>query len=121
MIKKDFTFLSSNQKTNIHAIERIPENGNNTRVIQIIHGMLEYIERYLPFCEYLTSKGFIVVGHDHLGHGQSVNSPEELGYFGEPNPNSLLIQDIHTLRDITSKKYPNLPYFMCGYSMVHIY
>ena len=117
MIKKDFTFLSSNQKTNIHAIECIPENGNYIRVIQIIHGMLEYIERYLPFGEYLTSKGFIVVGHDHLGHGQSVNSPEELGYFGEPNPNSLLIQDIHTLRDITSKKYPNLPYFMCGHSM----
>ena len=47
MIKNDFTFLSSNKTTNIHAIECIPENGQFTRVIQIIHGMLEYIERYL--------------------------------------------------------------------------
>ena len=117
MIKKDFTFLSSNQTTNIHAIECIPENGQYTRVIQLVHGMLEYIERYLPFCEYLTSKGFIVVGHDHLGHGQSVNTPEDLGYFGEPDPNQLLIQDIHSLRNITMQKYPNLPYFMCGHSM----
>ena len=117
MIKKDFTFLSSNQTTNIHAIECIPENGQYTRVIQLVHGMLEYIERYLPFCEYLTSKGFIVVGHDHLGHGQSVNTPEDLGYFGEPEPNQLLIQDIHSLRNITMQKYPNLPYFMCGHSM----
>ena len=117
MIKKDFTFLSSNQTTNIHAIECIPENGQYTRVIQLVHGMLEYIERYLPFCEYLTSKGFIVVGHDHLGHGQSVNTPEDLGYFGEPDPNQLLIQDIHSLRNKTMQKYPNLPYFMCGHSM----
>jgi len=117
MIKNDITFLSSNKKTNIHAIICRPKNGQFTRIIQIIHGMCEYIERYLPFIEYLATKGFIVVGHDHLGHGQSIKSPDDLGYFGEPNPNDLLIQDIHSLRKIIVKKYPNLPYFMCGHSM----
>ena len=117
MLKKEFSFLSSNKKTKIHAIECTPENGKFYRIIQIIHGMLEYIERYLPFIEYLTSQGFIVVGHDHLGHGQSINTPEDLGYFGEPNPAELLIQDIHTLREMTQKKYPKLPYFICGHSM----
>lgn len=117
MIKNDITFLSSNKKTNIHAIICQPKNGQFTRIIQIIHGMCEYIERYLPFIEYLATKGFIVVGHDHLGHGQSIKSPDDLGYFGEPNPSDLLIQDIHSLRKIIVKKYPNLPYFMCGHSM----
>ena len=117
MIKNDITFLSSNKKTNIHAIICQPKNGQFTRIIQIIHGMCEYIERYLPFIEYLATKGFIVVGHDHLGHGQSIKSPDDLGYFGEPNPSDLLIQDIHSLRKIILKKYPNLPYFMCGHSM----
>ena len=117
MIKNDITFLSSNKKTNIHAIICQPKNGQFTRIIQIIHGLCEYIERYLPFIEYLATKGFIVVGHDHLGHGQSIKSPDDLGYFGEPNPNDLLIQDIHSLRKIIVKKYPNLPYFMCGHSM----
>ena len=117
MIKNDITFLSSNKKTNIHAIICQPKNGQFTRIIQIIHGICEYIERYLPFIEYLATKGFIVVGHDHLGHGQSIKSPDDLGYFGEPNPNDLLIQDIHSLRKIIVKKYPNLPYFMCGHSM----
>jgi alpha-beta hydrolase superfamily lysophospholipase len=79
--------------------------------------MCEYIERYLPFIEYLTTKGFVVVGHDQLGHGQSINSEEDLGYVGEPDPNDLLIKDIHILRSITQKKYPDLPYFMCGHSM----
>ena len=117
MIKKDFTFLSSDNKTNIHAIVCYPQNGQFNRILQMIHGMLEYIDRYLPFFEYLTTKGFIVVGHDHVGHGQSINSKEDLGYFGEPNPNELVIQDIHSLRIITQRKYPNLPYFMAGHSM----
>ena len=117
MIKNDITFLSSNKKTNIHAIICYPKDKQYTRVFQIIHGMCEYIERYLPFIEYLTTKGFVVVGHDHLGHGQSIKSKDDLGYFGEPDPASLLIQDIHTMREIAQKKYPNLPYFICGHSM----
>ena len=117
MIKNEFTFLSSDQKTNIHAITCLPKDNKFTRVFQIIHGMCEYIERYLPFIEYLTTKGFVVVGHDQLGHGQSINSEEDLGYVGEPDPNDLLIKDIHILRTITQKKYPDLPYFICGHSM----
>lgn len=117
MIRTEFSYLSSNKKTYIHAIECVPKNDKFFRIFQIIHGMYEYIERYLPFIEFLTSQGFIVVGHDHLGHGQSITTEEELGYFGEPNPTELLIQDIHTLRKMTQKKYPKLPYFICGHSM----
>lgn len=117
MIKDEFTFLSSDEKTNIHVITCIPKNGKYNRVMQIIHGMFEYIERYLPFFEYLTSKGYIVVGHDHIGHGQSINSKEDLGFFGEPNPTDFLIKDIHTLRIKTQQKYKNIPYFICGHSM----
>ena len=117
MVKYDYTFLSSNNQTNIHAIECYPKEGQPTRVLQVIHGMIEYIERYLPFSNYLTAHGFVVVGHDHLGHGLSVNNQEDLGYIGEPYPNDLLIKDIHALRLLTQKKYPNLPYFILGHSM----
>jgi len=116
MIKDQFTFLSSNGQTNIHSIICLPKDNKFIGVIQIIHGMYEYIERYLPFIEYLTSKGFLTVGHDHLGHGESINNKEDLGYFGEPNPLEFLIKDIHTLRTITQKQYENIPYFMCGHS-----
>ena len=116
MIKYVFTFPSSNNQTNIHAIICYPKNGQYTRIIQILHGKREYIERYLPFMEYLTTKGYIAVGHDYLGHGQSINSKEDLGFIGEPNPNELIIKDIHTLHIMMHQKYPNLPYFMCGHS-----
>ena len=117
MIKEKFTFLSSNKKTNIYAIRCFPEKVKCTKVLQIIHGMSEYIEKYLPFIEFLTLNGFIVVGHDHLGHGASFTNSEDRGYFGEPEPDSLLIQDIHTLRLMTQEKYKDMPYFMLGHSM----
>ena len=117
MKKEVISFLSSNKKNNIHAICCTPENGQATKILQIVHGMTEYIEKYIPFMEYLTSKGFIVIGHDQLGHGNSFTNSEDKGYFGEPDPNSLLIQDIHKLRLIIQEKYNNIPYFILGHSM----
>ena len=69
IIKIEFTYPSSNNKTKTQAIVCYPKNGQYLKMIQIIHGKREYIERYLPFMEYLTKKGFIALGHDHLGHG----------------------------------------------------
>ena len=58
-----------------------------------------------------------MVGHDHLGHGKSVQNEEYHGYFHKTNGNEYVIGDIHKLREITQKKYPDKPYFMLGHSM----
>lgn len=112
----EFTYPSSDKITNIHAIICYPKNGKFSKIIQILHGKREYIERYLPFMEYLTTNGYVAVGNDFLGHGQSIKTKEDLGFIGEPNPNELIIKDIHTLRVMAHKKFPGLPYFMCGHS-----
>ena len=98
-MKKEFTFLSSNNKTNIRAVEYIPEQ-EIVAVLQIAHGMVEFIDRYEDFANYLNSKGILVVGNDHLGHGGSVNSEDEWGYFGD-NGNQILLDDMHKLYEIT--------------------
>ncbi|HBN57534.1 MAG TPA: alpha/beta hydrolase, partial [Lachnospiraceae bacterium] len=54
-----------------------------TGAVQLVHGMLEYIERYNELAEYLASAGYFVSGHDHLGHGDSVKELSELGYVGK--------------------------------------
>ena len=79
--------------------------------------MVEYIDRYDEFAEFLCGKGFYVVGNDHLGHGKSVQAKSEYGFFSEKYGNACVIGDIHTLRQRTMKKYPNVPYFMLGHSM----
>lgn len=115
-MKKEFYFLSKDEKTQIHAIEWIPE-GRVKAVLQMCHGMVEYIDRYDEFAEYLSQNGFYVVGHDHLGHGKSIYSSERLGFFHEKNGNEYVIGDIHQLRVRTEAKYSNVPYFIMGHSM----
>lgn len=115
-MKKEFYYLSRDGKTQIHAVEWLPED-EPKGVLQICHGMVEYIERYHEFAEYLCRHGYYVTGHDHLGHGRSVKDETEYGYFPKKNGNRCVIGDIHQLRMITSKKYPGVPYLMLGHSM----
>lgn len=115
-MKKEFYYPSKDGRTKIHAVEWIPE-GDVTAVLQICHGMVEYIERYDEFACFLNEHGYYVVGHDHLGHGKSVVSKEKLGFFHEERGNACVIGDIHSLRKFVQKKYSDVPYFMLGHSM----
>ncbi|MCR5732999.1 MAG: lysophospholipase [Lachnospiraceae bacterium] len=116
-MKQDFTFPSSDGRTTIHAVRYVSENNEKPKaVLQISHGMVEYIERYSDFAEYIAEHGFVVFGHDHAGHGESVVSKDDLGYFGK-EPSRILISDMHTLRCMASEEYPEIPYFMLGHSM----
>ena len=115
-MKRNISFLSADGITNIHGVEWVPDTEPKA-VIQLVHGMVEYIERYDTFARFLNEQGFLVVGHDHLGHGQSVRSIEDWGYMSEEGPARALIRDIHRLRTETEKRYPGLPYFILGHSM----
>lgn len=115
-MKQDFTYPSSDKKTQIHGIIWRPE-GSPKAVLQICHGMVEYCDRYDDFARYMASHGYCVVAHDHLGHGASVLTDDQHGYFAHPNGNECVIADIHRLRKMTQKKYQDLPYFILGHSM----
>ncbi len=120
MSRTDFTYLSNDGKTNIHAVEWKPA-GEIKAILQISHGMAEYIMRYNDFAEFLNTHGILVVGNDHLGHGESVNSKENLGYFSEDNANQTVLNDIHKLKCLTKEKYPSVPYILMGHSMGSFY
>lgn len=116
MKKEEFRFDSVDGVHKIHAVEWDPDEEPKA-VLQLIHGMTEYIGRYDEFATFMADHGFCVVGNDHLGHGDSVNSPEDYGFFREKNGNKCLLEDIRTLRDMTRTKYPDVPYFILGHSM----
>ena len=116
MITTNFTFLSADGKTAIHAVKWESETVPYCAILQISHGMVEFIERYQNFAEYLVQQGYLVVGHDHLGHGQSVSSQEDWGYVGE-NPSDLMVEDMHKLRLLIQAENPHVPYFMMAHSM----
>lgn len=115
-MSEEFSYPSRDGMTRIHGVSWKPK-GEVKAVLQICHGMVEYIERYDEFASFLSDRGYYVTGHDHLGHGQSIKSEEEYGYFHETKGNEYVIGDIHKLREITMEKYPSVPYFMLGHSM----
>lgn len=116
MKKNEFYYLSADKKTQIHAIEWAPD-GAPVAILQIAHGVTEYIERYEAFAEYFTERGIVVVGNDHLGHGQSVAKGAEPMYFGPEGSWKWAVEDVCTCRIITQKKYENIPYCLLGFSL----
>ena len=116
MRKEEFYFDSADGLTKIRAMRYMPE-GEVKAILQIAHGMVEFIDRYEGFAEYLTGKGYLVTGNDHLGHGASVNSKEDWGYFSEKDGYKNVLKDMVMLTHLTKKLYPGKPYFLVGHSM----
>lgn len=115
-MKKEFYYPSKDGLTQIHAIEWIPET-QVRGILQIAHGMVEYIDRYDRFAAFMAAQGFYVVGNDHLGHGKSVTDESQLGYFAKHDGNFCVLSDMYKLREDTRAKYPDVPYFLLGHSM----
>ena len=57
MRKEEFYFDSNCNTNKIHAVKWVPE-GTPLCIIQIVHGMCEYVERYEEFAAFLTGKMF---------------------------------------------------------------
>ena len=98
----------------IHGCEWSCE-GEPRAVVQILHGIAEFVERYDAFANYLTDHGILVVAEDHMGHGQSINGEGIQGYFHGGWFNA--VEDSLQLMRNTRKRYPDIPYILFGHSM----
>ena len=116
MQKNEFYYMSKDGKTQIHAVEWLPDEKPKA-ILQIAHGVTEYILRYEEFAEFLTGNGIAVVGNDHLGHGKSIGENAESMYFGPEGSWNWVVDDIKTCMDLTKNKYPNIPYYLLGFSL----
>ncbi len=125
---KEFEFPSSNTYYTIHGKMWIPKH-DVIAVVQISHGMAEHIDRYDEFARFLAERQILVIGNDHMGHGKSINSEEDLGYFSIPfigakgkdkekyTSSSLAVQDLRYITKVVKKHYPGVPYILLGQSM----
>lgn len=85
-------------------------------IVQLSHGMVEYLSRYNGFAQYLCEEGFLVIGNDHLGHGYTARE-EDLGYFGE-GKSKTVVDDLYSVTEYAKKTYgDDIPYFLFGHSM----
>lgn len=119
VVREEFYVDSMDRVHMIHGYRWYDPEQEWIGVLQIVHGMLEYIERYDEFAEKMAEAGYYVIGHDHLGHGDSVNSMEELGHLGEDGA-VLWLKDMELVRRMAvgSRSESSLYYVGSQYGFV---
>jgi len=111
---KTFQIPSPCDSTQIECLLAEPK-GEPKGIVQLVHGMCEHKERYIPFMEFLSDNGYVVIINDHRGHGQAVKS-EELGYFGLEGW-SRMIDDAEAVGRWARSRFPGLKFTLFGHSM----
>lgn len=115
MTKNHYSIPSTDEAQQLHYVVWQGEKKPHA-VLQLVHGMEEYIDRYDLFAEHMVSLGWAVIGHDHLGHGQS--GIHERGHFSDRTGEaSILIEDIHRITKTAQSLWPELPLCIFGHSM----
>ncbi len=111
------TLLSSDGKTELACYAYVPTAAAPHAVIEISHGMCEYIRRYEGFAEAMCALGYAVCGHDHKGHGESTESADELGFFADEGGADLLVNDLYAVTKKFRADFEHLPLVLLGHSM----
>lgn len=110
-----YTVTSEADGLNLSVCEVLPD-GEPKALVQLAHGMAEHKERYLPFMQFLAGHGIACLINDHRGHGASVQSPDDLGYFYAGGAKAL-VDDLHQLTLRFRAQHPRLKLFLFGHSM----
>lgn len=116
--KEEFFYPSRDKQHKVHAIKWIPDESIGIKcILQIVHGMVEFVDRYDDFARFMAEQGILVVGNDHLGHGETAEKEEDFGYFCEKDGSTVLVRDVHRLKKMVQEQNPGIPYFIMGHSM----
>ena len=112
------TYLSADNKTDVAYYVFEPKDKENIKgVVQVSHGMQDYILRYKHLIEFLNEQGYVVCGNDALGHGYTTKEQCDKGFFAEKNGYKLVLSDLYTMTKIAKKMYKDVPHVLLGHSM----
>lgn len=115
---EEINFKSSNEKNIIYAKILSPVDARKVKgIVQFCHGMCEYFDKYFDFYKFLLENGYVVCGHDSIGHGYSLKNESDKGFFAEKDGYKYLIEDAKKMTDEVRKRYPYEPLFLLGHSM----
>lgn len=75
------------------------DNKNPKGTILIAHGLSEHVTRYDDFANFLVKEGYIVLGMDHYHHGESADSPDNVGIIEKYDFIDAVIKGIKLVRE----------------------
>lgn len=115
MIINEFPLESSDKEQTINCVVWKGEEPPKA-VLQIVHGMEEYVMRYNAQACDLVKRGWAVIGHDHLGHGKS--GIHQRGHLTDREDGDRIVQeDIYAVHQYARKTWHDVPLFIMGHSM----
>jgi alpha-beta hydrolase superfamily lysophospholipase len=88
-----------------------PPSSEPERIVVLSHGYGEHIGRYDHVATALVERGAVVVGPDHVGHGESEGERVLIDDFEG------VVDDLHTVVERTREQHPGLPVVLIGHSM----
>lgn len=112
---EETTLVSPSDSLELSVLIAYPET-DPTAIVQLVHGMCEHKERYIPLMHFLSQHGYVCVMHDHRGHGKSVRSTDDLGYF-YAGGDVAMVDDTHAVTQFIKNRYTDLPVYLFGHSM----
>ncbi len=115
-MKRELLIINSDCDNLPLSVAVFEPEGEVKGIVQFAHGMAEHKERYFGFMEYLAEAGYASIINDHRGHGGSVKSPEDLGYFYDETA-TYIVKDVHQLTKYIKERIPGVPVYLFGHSM----
>ena len=115
-MKRELLYINSNCDNLPLSVAVFEPDGEAKGVVQFAHGMAEHKERYFGFMEYLAEAGYASVINDHRGHGYSVKSRDDLGYFYD-DTTTYITKDVHQVTEYIKERIPGVPVYLFGHSM----
>ena len=100
----------------IHIVKFTPDTPPIGHV-HLLHGMEEHIGRYNDFATFLMTKGFVVTGHDHRGHGITAEKNGEYGYFADKLGFERVTEDVREVLLLVRENLEDIPLILFGHSM----
>jgi len=114
---KEYSLVASSDNLSLSVL--VIQNKNTGKepkgILQIIHGMCEYKERYIPFMEYMAQKGYVCIIHDHRGHGKKTPIGD-LGYMYKGGWRAM-VEDVRIVNEWIRSILPGYKCVLFGHSM----
>lgn len=117
-VHNTYKFPSHTGTTEIFVQTLAPANPADVKgVVQLAHGMAEHTDRYLDVASFLCDHGYAVIMNDHAGHGRSVKTDDDNGFFCEKDGYKKVVDDVYEVTKLAKKIYPGKKIILWGHSM----
>lgn len=113
MVHHDEQFLTAGDGHKIYTRTWRPA-GNAVGIVQVLHGLGEYGDRYARFADAANSKDLVVAAHDHRGSGPHSDTR---GYFSGRNGWRKVCDDVLVVNDALRRDFPDTPVILLGHSL----